>query len=141
MSAKFRNFPSNLKLSVKKVVKKAVMYNYYYDFFSWAQFSLNCSRTIVRQILKLSVKFKNCPANLENCPPNFQNCPPNFKIVRQILKFYFFFQNCPPKKNCPRIPRTTDNFENCPRTIVVRQFPKTQFPKTQFSSQNKSKFT
>ena len=29
-------------------------------------------------------------------------------------------------QNCPRIPRTTDNFKNCPRTIV-RQFPKTQF--------------
>ena len=62
------------------MVKKAVMYNYYYyDFFSWAQFSLNCSRTIVRQILKLSVKFKNRPANLEIVRQIS-------KIVRQILK-------------------------------------------------------
>jgi hypothetical protein len=65
----------------------------------------NCLRTIVRRILKLSVKFRNCPANLE--------------IVRQISKIVR------QKKNCPRIPRTTDNFENCPLTIVVRQFPKT----------------
>ena len=107
-------------MSVKKVIKKAVMYNYYYyDFFSWAQFSLNCSRTIVRQILKLSVKFKNCPANLENCPPNFQNCPPNFKIVRQILKFYFFFQNCPPKKKLSAYSPDNGQFrklsaDNCP---------------------------
>jgi hypothetical protein len=66
------------------------------------KYNLNSQRTIVRKILKLSVKFRN---------------------------FFFFFKLSDKFQNCPRIPRTTDNFKNCPRTIVVRGKLSTNFPR------------
>ena len=89
-------------------------------------FTDNCPPNfkIVREIQKLSGEFRNCPANLEIVRQIS-------KIVRQILKFYFFFQNCPPKKKLSAYSPDNGQFRklsadnDCPRTIV-RQFPKTQ---------------
>jgi len=61
----------------------------------------------------------NCPPEIQNCPPKnrkkiigrqilklsveFRNCPPDFEIVRQILKFHYFFKNCPPNSKIVRV--------------------------------------